>query len=98
MEQKKEHDYVPESVSITTKINFALTKEERKMMKKLYRPDKVAYTLGVTDLVTTTLIIARYPQHFWIFHIIKSFILFPIRFVRFSRQKWQMYMLDFCCE
>jgi hypothetical protein len=73
-----------------------LTKEQKKKLKKFYKPDQVMYTLGVCNLIITTAIVSRYPQHFWVYHLLWGAVLLPVRYFRFKKMKWSLYLLDFC--
>jgi hypothetical protein len=73
-----------------------LTKEQKKKLQKFYKSDQIAYTTGVCNLILTTAILSRYPQHFWVFHLMKAAVLLPARYFRFKQMKWSLYMIDFC--
>ena len=73
-----------------------LSRDEQKEMKKHMKGDEFSYTMGVMNVGFTSFIIARWPQHFWIVHAIKSCLLLTSRYFRFKKQGWELYLLDFC--
>jgi len=74
----------------------ALKGDEKKTLLKMMAYDERLQSFGVANLVVTSVITLRFPQFFWVFHMIKSFILIPWRFIRFRRDNCELYMLDFC--
>jgi len=54
------------------------------------------YTLGVMSFAVNAFLVARFPQYYWCWHLVKAFIFLPWRFVRFRRRSFEWYMTDFC--
>lgn len=73
-----------------------LTAEQKKRLGSELGLMEKAYTMGVCSFALQNFVLFRYPQHFWIVHCVKAFIYLPWRFVRFKRNNWEWYMLEFC--
>ena len=73
-----------------------LNKEQRKALQKHSRRHEWAATFGVSNTVATAIVIFRWPQFFWLWHLVKFSILIPWRFVRFLKVKRTLYLLDWC--
>eukprot|EP00929_Paragymnodinium_shiwhaense_P083209 TRINITY_DN44248_c0_g1_i1.p1 TRINITY_DN44248_c0_g1~~TRINITY_DN44248_c0_g1_i1.p1 ORF type:complete len:385 (+),score=59.94 TRINITY_DN44248_c0_g1_i1:176-1330(+) len=73
-----------------------LTEEQKRRLGNELGLMEKAYTIGVLNFGISVFMLARYPQHFWILHCVKACIYLPWRFVRFSRNNWEWYMLEFC--
>jgi len=58
--------------------------------------DEVSQTVGILNMLFTTVMVVRFPQFFWIVHVCKACILLPWRLVRFAKANCELYMLDFC--
>lgn len=69
---------------------------QRKKLRKYMKPDENAMTVGIINIIATAFIVGRRPQSFFLVHLLKTTVLLPWRFVRFRRQKWQWYMVEFC--
>mmetsp|Transcript_2260 Transcript_2260/g.3049 ORF Transcript_2260/g.3049 Transcript_2260/m.3049 type:complete len:333 (+) Transcript_2260:58-1056(+) len=75
-----------------------ISKEDQKVLKKnpvLVR-DLRWNTLGVANVMVSGFVLGRAPQFFWVLHLLKAILLLPWRWVRFSAQNAELYMLDFC--
>jgi len=57
---------------------------------------KIAFTLGVINLVLTVWLFAGLPVAFCYFYSVKMFALFALRFYLYYKQKFHYFMLDFC--
>lgn len=87
----------PTAVSTAcTLLEPVLNQEQRRRLDKYNRPREAAASAGVANMIATAIVAFRFPQHFWIWHMVKTLILLPWRFVRFRRRKLQLYMLDWC--
>lgn len=73
-----------------------LSKAQKKKLQALSAPHEVTATIGVLNVMITTAIAVRFPSHYWIWHMIRTFIHLPLRYVRFKKQKWELFMLDWC--
>ena len=73
-----------------------LTKDEKKQLKQHMKGDEISYSLGVMNVAFTSFILARWPQNYWIVHMVKSCFLLTSRYFRFKKQGWELYLLDFC--
>lgn len=58
--------------------------------------DKVSFTMGVLVIVLTEFLIMRHPEWFIPYFTAFMLSLFVIRYVMYSRDKYQFFMLDFC--
>jgi len=54
------------------------------------------FTLGVMNLFVNLVVLGRWPQYFWILHLVLGFIFLPWRFLRFRQRNWEWYLVDFC--
>ena len=73
-----------------------LSKGEVKELTKAFRDDERLYTIGVMNLVATSLIVWRLPEYFIFLFMLKALILLPLRFVRFRKRNMEWYLCDFC--
>ena len=73
-----------------------LTAEQRRRLQRHTAPHELATTVGVFNLVATVVTVFRFPQHFWLWHLVKTCVLIPWRFVRFRRIRKTLYLLDWC--
>jgi hypothetical protein len=71
-------------------------KEQQRRLRDRMKPDERAMTWGMVNVIVTAFTIGRWPQHFWLVHLLKISILLPWRYLRFRRQGWQFYMVEFC--
>ncbi len=69
---------------------------QRKKLKEHMKPDENAMTVGMVNIMLTAFTVGRWPQSFFILHLIKTTVLLPWRYVRFRRQKYQWYLVEFC--
>ena len=60
------------------------------------RHDELACTAGVSNAFVTAILAFRWPMHFWLWHLVKTFVLVPWRYVRFKATKSELYLLDWC--
>lgn len=56
----------------------------------------IAFCIGVSNLVLTTWILARFPHCYWIYYCIKNLALLIARYFVFKKRKEVWYMLEFC--
>jgi len=54
------------------------------------------FTVGVMNMFVNVLVLARWPQYFWILHLFLGAVFLPWRFLRFVKRGWEWYMTDFC--
>jgi len=73
-----------------------LTKLEKRAVVQTMKGDERAYTMGVVNCIITAFLVGRAPQWYWVFHVLKSVVLVGNRYVRFKKQGWELYLLDFC--
>lgn len=74
----------------------SLSKAQRRTLQALSRKDEVAATVGVLNLLWTTVVAVRFPAHYWIWHLLRTSFYIPTRYIRFRRQGWELYLLDWC--
>lgn len=74
----------------------ATEKAQRRKLKEHMKPDENAMTVGIVNIMLTAFTVGRWPQSFFILHLIKTTVLLPWRYARFRRQKYQWYMVEFC--
>ena len=54
------------------------------------------FFVGVMNVLLTTLVIGRYPQHYWLYHTAKSVVLLPARTVGACQKRRGLWMAEFC--
>jgi hypothetical protein len=52
--------------------------------------------VGVCVVLLNAVVVARWPEHYWLLYLSQASLLFPLRFVRFRRTKEELLLLDFC--
>lgn len=73
-----------------------LSRDQLTRLKLTMAPDEWANTLGVCNVIITGILAFRWPEHFWIWHVCKTALLFSARYVRFRKEKLELYLLDWC--
>lgn len=73
-----------------------LTAEQRGRLRRHTVHHERAATFGVSNVIATAIVAFRWPQHFWLWHLCKTLVLIPWRFVRFRRIRKTLYLLDWC--
>ncbi|CAE8612354.1 unnamed protein product [Polarella glacialis] len=79
-----------------TKGDDALSKEQKATLYKELGIWEMGYTIGILNYSITIFALARFPQYFWIVHMVKAFVYLPWRFIRFLERGWEWYMIEFC--
>ena len=74
----------------------ATEQAKRSKLKEHMKPDENAMTVGILNVMITAFLVGRSPQSFFVLHLLKTTVLLPWRYIRFRRQKWQWYMVEFC--
>jgi len=69
---------------------------DKKKLLKFMSADELGQTAGLANFVATVAVALRFPQFFWIVHVVKALIYLPWRFVRFRRDNCELFLLDFC--
>ncbi|KAG2379337.1 hypothetical protein C9374_007476 [Naegleria lovaniensis] len=79
-----------------------LKKRKEKLERELRRPetikfkDKLAFTLGVIILTSSTFLLAKYPQFLPNYYMILCVIFMVVRFFSYHGRGYHYFMLDFC--
>ena len=73
-----------------------LDRVQRSRLQQHMRHDELACTAGVSNAFVTAILAFRWPMHFWLWHLVKTFVLVPWRYVRFKATKSELYLLDWC--
>ena len=73
-----------------------LDRAQRSRLQQHMRHDELACTAGVANAFVTAILAFRWPMHFWLWHLVKTFVLVPWRYVRFKATKSEIYLLDWC--
>eukprot|EP00928_Gymnodinium_smaydae_P075524 TRINITY_DN58548_c0_g1_i1.p1 TRINITY_DN58548_c0_g1~~TRINITY_DN58548_c0_g1_i1.p1 ORF type:complete len:344 (+),score=26.36 TRINITY_DN58548_c0_g1_i1:166-1197(+) len=73
-----------------------LTKEQRAKLYKDLGIWEKSYTVGVVNFGLNIFVLARFPEYFWVLHLVKAVVLLSWRYVRFLEKGWEWYMLEFC--
>ena len=58
--------------------------------------DKFSFTLGVMTISLSQWLILRYPDYFPLFWMVFTSLLWIHRFIDYSSQKFELFMLDYC--
>jgi len=58
--------------------------------------DKFSFTLGVMTICLSQWLILRYPDYFPLFWMVFTSLLWIHRFIDYSSQKFELFMLDYC--
>lgn len=73
-----------------------LDKEQRNQVYEELGLWERGYTMGVLSYTFNILILLRFPEFYWCWHLIKAFIWLPWRFIRFRKRNMEWLMVDFC--
>lgn len=73
-----------------------LDADQRKHVYEKFGLLERGYTIGVVGYSLNIFVLARFPEYFWILHLIKAFIYLPWRWVRFRARNMEWLMMDFC--
>ena len=74
----------------------AVEKARRRKLKEHMKPDENAMTVGILNIMFTAFTVGRWPQSFFLLHLVKTTVLLPWRYIRFRKRKWQWYLIEFC--
>ena len=80
----------------------SLTRSLRRKLQALSSQHEVRHTIGVLNMMVTTAIAVRFPNLYWIWHLARTSFYLPLRLLRFSDRKWELYqlyllyLLDWC--
>ena len=69
------------------------TQEQPKYIKFF---DKIAFTLGVLNILVCQYFLLNRPDYFWLWYSIIIPVLIVSRFFYFKSLGWQYFMIDFC--
>jgi hypothetical protein len=58
--------------------------------------DKLAFTIGVLNLMMCQFCFVNTPGYFWVFYCVVMWTSLGSRYYHFSSQNWEYFMLDFC--
>lgn len=67
----------------------SLTREQKKRLVATMARNELSNTMGVVNAIITPVIAFRWPQHFWIWHYVKTCVLITVRYFRFKRSSSQ---------
>jgi len=73
-----------------------LDKEQKRELNLKLGIYAQAFSVGLGNNLLTFGILLRWPQFFWVWHLVLGFIYLPWRFKRFSAKNKEWYMMDFC--
>ena len=54
-----------------------LDRAQRSRLQQHMRHDELACTAGVANAFVTAILAFRWPMHFWLWHLVKTFVLVP---------------------
>lgn len=70
---------------------------QRRKLHTLSRAQEKGAAVNVLNLLATrTTIAVRFPGYFWLWHLVKTSLYLPTRYLRFRARKWELYLLDWC--
>jgi len=81
----------PQKLTIGT-----LTKAQARKLQKLSSSQETSATIGVLAVMLATVIAVRFPAYYWVWHMLRTFFHLPLRYIRFKKRKYQLFMLDWC--
>jgi len=73
-----------------------LTKSQRSKLQGFSKKEEMHYTLGVMTMLATTAITFRFPAYYWIWHFFRTIFYLPVRYFRFRKNGWELYLVDWC--
>jgi hypothetical protein len=73
-----------------------LSKTQRRKLQTLSRPHELTATLGVLNMMATVAIANRFPAHYWIWHLIRTFFYLPTRYIQYRSKNCHLYLMDWC--
>mmetsp|Transcript_86106 Transcript_86106/g.191809 ORF Transcript_86106/g.191809 Transcript_86106/m.191809 type:complete len:399 (-) Transcript_86106:90-1286(-) len=73
-----------------------LEKDQRRQLYERFGLWEKGYTLGVLSYTTNIVLLMRFPEYYWCWHLIKAFIFLPWRWIRFRKRNMEWLMVDFC--
>jgi len=73
-----------------------LTKSQRSKLQGFSKKDEMHYTLGVMTMLATTVIVSRFPEYYLMWHFLRTIFYLPVRYFRFLKNGWELYLLDWC--
>ena len=92
-----------ESMKVRRKMRSAVTGDPdvsiRKHMKEVPQvkmTDKISFTMGVITIVGSEWLALRHPEMFPLFYYFVMTMLLVWRWITYSRDKYQFFMLDIC--
>ena len=68
----------------------------KKNVPKKVKRDEFCFVIGVFNLMFSTFLISAFPWVYWIWHSLKMVVLLSYRLHKFSKIKFQYFLLDFC--
>jgi hypothetical protein len=89
---------IPEikSIPAVESQNFVKDKDKKMANKKAISKGTISFSLGVFNVILTVWLLAKYPQYYIVWHIIKNIILLGYRAMDYHSKKMGYYMLEFC--
>uniref|UniRef100_A0A0G4HTI1 Glycerophosphocholine acyltransferase 1 n=1 Tax=Chromera velia CCMP2878 TaxID=1169474 RepID=A0A0G4HTI1_9ALVE len=60
------------------------------------RRDEFVYSVGVMNVVLTFFLLGKYPEYFWVLHVLKTCTLIPFRLYSYKRARFHYFLFDFC--
>lgn len=61
-----------------------------------YGVSRVTFAIGVVNLIVKVFFIGRWPQHYWVYHTLKSVVLLSVRIRSLVLDDCRFFLLDFC--
>lgn len=68
----------------------------KKSVSEKVKHDEYCYVIGVFNLMFSTFLISAFPWTYWIWHSVKMLTLLLYRLYKFTKIKFQYFLLDFC--
>ena len=73
-----------------------LSKSQRRKLQKLSRQDELRSTMGILNAFLTVAIAVRLPAQYWIWHLLRTSIYIPLRYLKYKKQNYELFLLDWC--
>jgi len=73
-----------------------LTKPQCRKLQGFSKENERNYTIGLMSMILTASMTVRFPAYYWIWHLMRMLFYFPVRYFRFRKNGWELYLLDWC--
>jgi len=93
---KKQTTTTTRTLPATSTSIATLTKSQIQKLQSFSKENERNYTIGVMAVITTAAMTIRFPAYYWIWHFLRTIFYLPVRYYRFQKHGWELYLLDWC--